>query len=57
MRRRVALRGLAKVIAEATGLKVRVADDPMNCVARGTGMFLDNLDKWRGSIETSDDDE
>ncbi len=51
------LRGLAKVISEATGLKVRVADDPMNCVARGTGMFLENLDKWRGSIETADDDE
>ena len=51
------LRGLAKVISEATGLKVRVADDPMNCVARGTGIFLENLDHWRQSIELNDDEE
>ena len=50
------LRGLPKVIAQATGLKVRVADDPMTCVARGTGIFLDHLDRWRGTIEMSDDE-
>ena len=50
------LRGLPTVMAQATGLKVRLADDPMTCVARGTGIFLDNLDRWRGSIEMSDDE-
>jgi rod shape-determining protein MreB len=50
------LRGLPTVMAQATGLKVRLADDPMTCVARGTGIFLDHLDRWRGSIEMSDDE-
>jgi len=50
------LRGIEKVIAEATGLKVHVAEDPLTCVARGTGVFLDHLDRWRGTIEMSDED-
>jgi len=50
------LKGLASVISQATGLKVRVADDPMTCVARGTGIFLDHLDQWSGTIDISDDD-
>jgi rod shape-determining protein MreB len=40
------LRGLPQVVAQATGLKVRVADDPVTCVARGTGIFLEHLDRW-----------
>jgi rod shape-determining protein MreB and related proteins len=50
------LKGLASVIAQATGLKVRVADDPMTCVARGTGVFLDHLDEWGGTIDITDDE-
>jgi rod shape-determining protein MreB len=50
------LRGIEKVIAQATGLKVHVAEDPLTCVARGTGVFLDHLDRWRGTIEMSDED-
>lgn len=50
------LRGLDKVFAQSTGLKVRVADDPMTCVVRGAGIFLDHLDRWRGTIEMSDED-
>jgi rod shape-determining protein MreB len=50
------LRGLDKVFAQATGLKVRIADDPMTCVVRGAGIFLDHLDRWRGTIEMSDED-
>ena len=50
------LRGIEKVIARATGLKVHVAEDPLTCVARGTGVFLDHLDRWRGTIEMSDED-
>jgi rod shape-determining protein MreB len=48
--------GIDTVIAQATGLKVRVADDPITCVARGTGIFLDHLDRWRGTIEMSDEE-
>jgi len=50
------LRGLDKVFAQSTGLKVRIADDPLTCVARGAGIFLDHLDRWRGTIEMSDED-
>jgi rod shape-determining protein MreB len=50
------LKGLPSVISQATGLKVRVADDPLTCVARGTGIFLDHLDQWRGTIDITDDE-
>ncbi len=38
------LYGLDKVIGEATGIKAKVANDPMNCVANGIGKVLKNLD-------------
>lgn len=34
------LRGLDKAIAQATKIPVRVADDPLTCVVRGTGLLL-----------------
>ena len=37
--------GLDKRIAEATQMPVHVADDPLTCVARGTGMVLEELSK------------
>jgi len=54
----VLLRGLDTVFAQATGLKVRIADDPLTVVVRGTGIFLDHLKRWRGTtaIETSDEE-
>jgi len=51
------LRGLPTVISQATGLKVRVADDPLTCVARGTGVFLENVDRWREAFEMADDED
>lgn len=36
------LRGLDKLLSEETGLDVKVADEPLICVARGGGMFLEN---------------
>ena len=38
------LRGLDRLLAEATHVPVFVADDPLSCVARGTGLVLENLD-------------
>lgn len=38
------LRNLDKRIEESTGIKVVVADDPLSCVARGTGSSLSTLD-------------
>ena len=37
------IRGLDNVISEATGLTVIQADDPLCCVANGTGKFLNLL--------------
>jgi rod shape-determining protein MreB and related proteins len=34
------LRGLDKEIAQATKIPVRVADDPLTCVVRGTGILI-----------------
>lgn len=41
------LRGLDKLIAEATKMKVIIADDPLTCVVRGTGLVLEDLDNLR----------
>jgi rod shape-determining protein MreB len=38
--------GLAELVAEETGLEVRVADDPITAVARGTAMLLERLDEF-----------
>jgi len=50
------LRGIEKVIAEETGLPVRVAEDPLTVVARGTGIFLDNLDAWKSVFEAEEEE-
>jgi rod shape-determining protein MreB len=38
------LRGIDKLISKETGLPVRIADDPITCVVRGTGKYLEELD-------------
>ncbi|MCL2189952.1 MAG: rod shape-determining protein [Defluviitaleaceae bacterium] len=37
------LRGLDELISEETGIPVRVADEPLNAVAIGTGMVLEHI--------------
>ena len=36
------LRGLDKLIALQTGMPVNIADNPLDCVAEGTGIFLES---------------
>ncbi|HUE78593.1 MAG TPA: rod shape-determining protein [Sphingomicrobium sp.] len=43
------LRDIATVLADETGLPVRVADNPMSCVALGAGQALENPD-YRGAL-------
>ncbi len=50
------LRGLDEVLAKVTGLEVRVAEDPLTCVARGTSEFLDHLDELIDTLESDDDE-
>ena len=45
------LRGLPTVLYKATGLSVRVAEDPLTCVARGTASFLEHLEEWKEVLE------
>ncbi len=41
------LRGLDKRLAEKTNMKFYIAEDPLHVVARGTGIALKNVDKFR----------
>lgn len=47
------LRNLDTLIAEATGVPTFVAEDPQQCVVKGTGVALENLDAYKRSIFTS----
>lgn len=44
------LRNLDELIAQATGVPTYVADEPLLCVAKGTGIALENLDSYKRSI-------
>ncbi|MEE6449663.1 rod shape-determining protein [Gottfriedia acidiceleris] len=41
------LRNIDKVIAQETNMPVIVAEDPLDCVAMGTGKALDNIDIFK----------
>jgi len=41
------LRNLDKLLAAETGMPVHVAEDPLSCVAIGTGKVLENADILR----------
>jgi rod shape-determining protein MreB len=47
--------GLDQVLANATGLTVRRAEDPLTCVARGLSVYLENLDMWKDTLENEED--
>lgn len=44
------LRNLDELIAEATGVACYLADEPLLCVAKGTGIALENLENYKRSI-------
>jgi rod shape-determining protein MreB len=44
------LRNLDELFAQATGVSCYVADEPLLCVAKGTGIALENLDSYKRSI-------
>ena len=50
------LRGIDVVISEATGLDVTIATDPLTCVAKGTSIYLDNLELWKAVLESDMDE-
>ena len=48
------LRGLDRLIGQETGMNVRAAQDPLDCVALGTGMVLENMDKLSSVFSTDE---
>jgi rod shape-determining protein MreB len=49
------LRGISIVLQNATGLDVKIADDPLTCVARGTAIWLENIEDWKVGLESDID--
>jgi len=47
------LRGMDTVLANATGLKVEIVEDPVSSVAHGTSVYMENLELWKDTINHS----
>ncbi len=45
------LRGMETILSNATGLKVVHVEDPLSCVARGTSVYLENLELWKDTLD------
>lgn len=41
------LKNIAELIEKSTGVPCTIAEDPLYCVAKGTGIMLDSLDKYK----------
>ncbi|MDD5043339.1 MAG: rod shape-determining protein [Patescibacteria group bacterium] len=50
------LKNLDKVLSERTEVPVRVADDPLTCVVRGTGILLENFELLKEVMVPSSQD-
>lgn len=44
------LRNIDRLLIQATGVSVHVAEDPLLCVVRGTGIAMENIDLYKRSI-------
>ncbi len=44
------LKNIDTLITHVTGVSARIADEPLLCVARGTGVVLENLDVYKKNI-------
>lgn len=50
------IRGLDKLIEEFVKIPVHIAEDPLTAVARGTGIILEDLEKYRDVLIVNEDD-
>jgi len=46
------LRNFDKLLTAETGVPAHVADEPLLCVVRGTGLVLENIELWKRSVTT-----
>ena len=44
------LRNIDELISQSTGVPCFVAEDPLLCVAKGTGVVLENLDAYKKTV-------
>ena len=47
--------GIDQAISDFIGVPTSVPADPLTAVARGTGVYLENLDLFGGELASSDD--
>ena len=47
------LRNFNQLVAQATGVPTYVAEDPQQCVVKGTGIALEHLEAYKRSVFTS----
>ncbi|MBI2610494.1 rod shape-determining protein [Candidatus Kaiserbacteria bacterium] len=50
------IRGLPEFLTESLGVSVNVDPDPLTAVVRGTSVVLDDIERYREAILTSDDE-
>lgn len=48
------LRGLDTILANATGLQIHRVEDPLSSVAKGTSVYLENLELWKDTMDHSE---
>jgi rod shape-determining protein MreB len=50
------LRGLPEYLEHEAKIPVKLADDPLTAVVRGTGIILEDLDKLQGVLAEDDEE-
>ncbi|MDO8482671.1 MAG: rod shape-determining protein [bacterium] len=50
------IKGLDRLISEAAKIPVHIADDPLTAVARGTGIILEDLERYREVLLQNEDE-
>ncbi|MEA5136506.1 MAG: rod shape-determining protein [Candidatus Fimivivens sp.] len=49
------LRGLDRLVSKETGINVLIAENPLDCVAVGTGRVLEDIDRLRDVLSNGED--
>ena len=49
------IRGIDRAIRKEIDIPVCIAQEPLTCVARGTGLVIENLDKFKDALESEED--
>ena len=45
------IKGFAEILKEEVKMPVYIADDPLTCVVRGTGIILEDLEKYKEAFD------